>query len=500
MLTSSLFSNTPEHTGGATTGVTGKQHHLSIPSHMVSKQRRPTSGQVAVRRMSDSSEHKKLLSQYKSQELNSLESMESTIISTKLIYTQQKLFWQIKGTIDFHLFEHIDSEPRLLELIPFDKTTGEELEHIYLCKDLILPRVQSEVKRRMEQKQAAMKSVRTKSGKSGSGKLQSLNSLSSFAMGTDEKGSGEGDSTTSSDHLIIEELTNEVIGEFVLARTLVVPPDGISADRLKVRIKQTSSEMADPSKLSILAVKPNGKSDLTIARPRRPSFVEFDSVLQSFHLDSEELQHAASSAALFSDRSTKAFEKLDVIKARPRSMSIDELATLERLARKGPEEVKLTAKERWLQTVQTIHAHRSGGPIPSSSASASSSPIVQDRPMSPSPARRSRGGRETFPNQRSSIPPSWSPTTLSPAKRAGVFDQTEATTSPGHAWNGGTRASPIKKTTSSSINSPPSKSSGHLPPRPSWNSSPSRRKKEEQSLGIAPQVSPSRQTSMLIGH
>jgi hypothetical protein len=475
------------------------EHAHRAPPVAVARQPRPASGRTGNRRVSNSGEHQKLLNQYAAQEHTSSESDDS-VISTKLVYTQQKLFWQIKGTIDFHLFEHIDSEPCILELVPFDKNTGAELEHIYLNRALILPRVQSEVQRRLEQKQAALKPVRSRSGKSGSGKqtsgsgkLQSLQSLSSFTE--------PGGSSSSSDGIILEDMTNEVIGEFVLARTLVVPSDGVSTDRLKIRIKQTSSEMADPTKLSIIALKPSGKSDLTIARPRRPSYVEFDSVLQSFQSDSEGLGHAVSSASLYSAKSTEAFENFEVIKARPRSMSIDELKDLELRARRGREEPVLTAKERWLQTIRTIHAKRNPD-----NASASASSPVPDRAISqsPSPGHRSRAGRETFPNPGSPSPPTWTPTTFSPAQSRA---QRQTGASAANTWNGGTRASPLRGSVSSNNSSPSEKPPTHLPPRHSWNNaSPSRARRGDESvglggsggLGIAPHVSPARASSPLL--
>lgn len=448
----SLFSNAPEHTAGA-----------QSPLPVAKKPLRPASGRVGLRRLSESGEHSKLLNHYVSDQIHS--DSEETVIPTKLIFTDHKLFWQIKGTIDFHLFEHVDSNPCRLELVPYDKSSGEELEHVYLSKALILPRVQLEVQRRMELKQAALRPVR-RSSKGGSPKLESMQSISSFSE---------------SDALIADDVTNEVIGEYILARTLVVPADG--ADKMKVRVKQTSSELSDPSKLNIITQKPCGKSDLTIYRPRRASFVEFDNVLQSFNSDAEVVQHSTSCAALFTERNIKAFEKLDSIKARPRAMSIDELKDLELRARKGPEQVMLTSKERWLQTIQTIQAKRSRD----SNDSRSSSPAKEPSTTS-SPARRSRAERETFPNPFTPLPAAsnWADSS-SPGKIIPVSERPNA--GGPSKWNSGTKASPLNPAMNSNGSSP-SKAPSKLPPRPSWNASPARRRPQEPLGGIAPMKIP----------
>lgn len=344
----------------------------------------------------------------------------------------------------------------MLELVPFDQNSDKELEHVYISKDIILPRIQSEIKRRVEQKQASLKNVRTKSGKSNSGKLRSLHDCpSSFSF-------------SESDAVINDDVVNEVIGEFIIARTLVVPADGV--DPLKVRIKQTSSEMADATKLSILMKKPaTGKTQPVVSRRRRPSVEAFDILLQSFNSDAECLVRASSSAASFSLQSSQAMEKLEVLKSRPRAMSIDELTDIERQARKVPTPEKLTSKERWLKTIQAIHSHRKDGNL-EELLTESSTTVA-----SSSPHRRTRA---TFPNPLSPTPPTWVPSTLSPAPSR------DRSISPGVIkWSGGTRAPPLQRVSPNRDSSTsPNIDAKQKPPRPMWNASP--KKRIDEPLGL----------------
>lgn len=339
----------------------------------------------------------------------------------------------------------------MLELVPYDQSSDKELEHIYVSKDLILPRVQSEVNRRTEQKHSQLKAVRTKSGKSGSNKL-----------------SGQGSfSFSESDALLSDDITNEVIGEFILARTMVVPPDGQSTDPLKVRIKQTSSEMADTTKLSILVKKPTcGKSDPKICRRRRPSVEAFDILLQSFNADANSLSRASSSAASFSAQSSMAMEKLEVIKSRPRAMSIDELRDLELRARQTPSPEKLTAKERWLRTIQSIHAHKN-----TEVCSAVLTPSVS----SPHLHCGKGGGKSISPT-----PPSWTPRTLSPAPR-------DRSVSPSTGrWSAGTRATPLKHMSPLKRNMSPDRDFLKKPPKPMWKASLNGKRTDEPVTLLSP--------------
>lgn len=424
MFGSSLFSNAP----------------TGLPAANPVKSSRSVSSRT--RRMSQSLEHKQLLNAYKPPPVLEQSDSEDIIIPTKLIYKKDKLFWQIQGTIEFHIFEHVDSEPCRLEVVPIEKVSGNELEHIYLSMELILPRVASEIQRRVDEKLKSLKAVRQKSSKSGSGKgvpqLTASFGSSSFSQ---------------SDMVIREDITNEVIGEYILSRTIAIPPDGQSTDPLQVRIKQTSSEMADPTKLSIVMLKPSGKSDLSISRPRRPSFAEFDSILQSFNTDAKSLHHASSSAELFSDKSTEAFVKLeDLKKTRVRSMSIDELKELEVKAKRIPTPEMLTPKERWLRTIQSIHSRKT-------------EPEEEQTRAAPT-----RGRRETFPNSFSPTPPERTPRTFSPGLRNTSRDKSGSPGAP--RWNGGTRASPLKSPVISQFSTP--SKADCKPPRPVWSSSPSK--------------------------
>jgi hypothetical protein len=470
----SVFANVPEH---AQQG--GPSPQRQPQQQQPQPQPRPSSGRPLGRESYSARRHSESAMLGKgSPALTEQTSSEAdvSVIATKLIYTEQKLFWQIKGTIDFHLFEHIGSEPCILELAPCFLETGAELDHIYLNKALILPRVQAEVQRRLEQKQAALKPVRSRSGK-----LQSLQSASGERESAPDASPGLADRSAlvadcsdlpavpSSDDIIIQDLTNKAIGEFVLARILVDD----SADRLTVRVKQTSSEVSDPTKLSIVVDKPDGKSNLAIKRSRRPSFVEFGNVLQIFKSNSEDLQHAMSDAAVFRSKSTEAFDKFKEMNAVPRAVSVEELQKIEVAHCKPKEEKILTGNERYKVTVNTINAHKLPGDTASPSACDAR---ANSRPSSPA-SRRSRAGRETFPNPGRPL-------------------------SPGHprpasmllAWNQGTRASPLRQTRSPGSRSS-SPSPGKLPPRPMWNSGNSSPTQNSQPMSPPLQPQPQRRRS-----
>ena len=344
--------------------------------------------------------------------------------------------------MQFHLFEHVNSDPCILELVPFDNNAELELEHIFVSRDLILPRIQSEVARRLEQKQVVLKPLREKAPNSPGG-----------------------DSFSESDSLILEDVTNEVIGEFVLARTAVVLPEEIDDDGgpLQIRIKQTSSEMMDASKLNIVVSKPHGVSDPRVTRTRAPSAELFDTLLQSFYSQADDLRRASMTATNFREESVKAMEKFEVIKARPRAMSIDQLKDLE-LKHRGivPMAQTMTAKERWQWTVRAIRAQKLDS-IPGD---------VEPPPSHPT-ARRRRSARETFPTLGSLTPPNFARSSMSPLPREKVLSPPEAQCNTASARSLQLET-PGRRSTSAAV-----VAKCKPPPRPSWNSSPARPKRED---------------------
>lgn len=335
------------------------------------------------------------------------------------------------------MFEHIDSDPCILEVVPFDNNAERELEHIYVSKDLILPRIQAEVARRLEQKQIVLKPLREKSPNSPGG-----------------------DNFTESDSLILEDVTNEVVGEFVLTRTTVVPPEEATDGALQIRIKQTSSEMADASKLSIVVSQPDGVSNPRVMRTRAPSAEVFDSLLQSFYSQTDGLRRAAMTATNFREESLRAMEKFEDIKARPRALSIDQLTDLEIKHRDTtPIAQTMTAKERWQWTVRAIRAQKIGS-IPGE---------VQPPPSHPT-ARRRRSVRETFPTMGSLTPPALARSAMShipggkhTSPPAGLVLET-----------------PGRRSTSAAV-----MVHRKPPPRPSWNSSPARPRRDETPAAVS---------------
>eukprot|EP01041_Mallomonas_annulata_P008708 gene8708-17993_t len=55
-----------------------------------------------------------------------------------VLYTGSKFFWRTRDTLELHIYQHIGSTHKTMEIIPFDFSTHEEMERLYLDMKMII--------------------------------------------------------------------------------------------------------------------------------------------------------------------------------------------------------------------------------------------------------------------------------------------------------------------------------------------------------------------------